>query len=420
MSATKLHRLNATPEETEEVFRILEVAALAYPDLQLQGALWHVADPEKYSYGEVGDGLAVFLAMELIEVCIGNAPSDMVGVAVSSLETAGMELAGVFNAVSRLHEASHVLRYDVPEDLSPAGRTAVQTITTALLTHGDPCLGGCTPWYSPQAWAAREEEELDEEAVLIVVHDGRGLSYAFNRDKGDYRLYDHMQDALKQAGFWCEPLNCWSVAIYQSENHENDPEQLLHIMMQLHLQEHKFLTLKELKKETEWDTARLCAALKHDWFDQAWIEEGEDRRGIAYFPSSEAFDYVAMLFYSEAYTPFKLDRAVLEGEKEVPWADRLRNEGNVSTVPIQSVRRIIRHASLQLPPVEEEDLHTIIAALNYYYNGGQGEPQNRSEAIHDLATNGGECISRDAEGIDALIVLLNTESSVLPSPTTSS
>jgi len=46
---------------------------------------------------------------------------------------------------------------------------------------------------------------------------------------------------------------------------------------------------------------------------------------------------------------------------------------------------------------------TVIAALRHYQACGLGVPANRSEAIHDIATNGGEVISLDEDGIDALV-----------------
>jgi len=54
-----------------------------------------------------------------------------------------------------------------------------------------------------------------------------------------------------------------------------------------------------------------------------------------------------------------------------------------------------------------QEFHTILAALRYYQEQGQGEPSNRSDWIHDLATNGDEVISLNAEGIDQLCERLN-------------
>lgn len=61
-------------------------------------------------------------------------------------------------------------------------------------------------------------------------------------------------------------------------------------------------------------------------------------------------------------------------------------------------------APLQL---EREDVATILAALRYYQRNGQGNPDNRDDAIHDIATAGGAVISRDDEGIDDLYHRLN-------------
>lgn len=59
----------------------------------------------------------------------------------------------------------------------------------------------------------------------------------------------------------------------------------------------------------------------------------------------------------------------------------------------------VSSAPLQL---EREDVGTILAALRYYQQNGQGNPESRDDAIHDIATGGGQFISRDDEGIDDL------------------
>ena len=50
---------------------------------------------------------------------------------------------------------------------------------------------------------------------------------------------------------------------------------------------------------------------------------------------------------------------------------------------------------------------TVLAALRYYQREGQGDPANRDDWTHDLATSGGDAVSLDAEGIDALCVAFN-------------
>lgn len=57
--------------------------------------------------------------------------------------------------------------------------------------------------------------------------------------------------------------------------------------------------------------------------------------------------------------------------------------------------------------LDNQELATVLAALRYYQAQGMGEPENRSDAIHDLATNGGEVTSLDDTGIDSLCERLN-------------
>lgn len=56
----------------------------------------------------------------------------------------------------------------------------------------------------------------------------------------------------------------------------------------------------------------------------------------------------------------------------------------------------------------DAELATVLAALRYYQANGQGDPANRSDEIHDVATNGGEVeASLDGAAIDALCERLN-------------
>ena len=57
--------------------------------------------------------------------------------------------------------------------------------------------------------------------------------------------------------------------------------------------------------------------------------------------------------------------------------------------------------------VSEQDLATILAALRFYQENGQGDPANRSDRIHDIANNFDEVISLDEAGIDDLCERLN-------------
>lgn len=58
--------------------------------------------------------------------------------------------------------------------------------------------------------------------------------------------------------------------------------------------------------------------------------------------------------------------------------------------------------------IDSQDSATILAALRFYQERGMGDPANRSDMIHEIATNGGAVISLNAEGIDDLCERLNT------------
>ena len=57
--------------------------------------------------------------------------------------------------------------------------------------------------------------------------------------------------------------------------------------------------------------------------------------------------------------------------------------------------------------LDSQDVNTIVAALTYYLESGQGEPSQRTDEIHNLATGDYpglfEDISMDDEGIESLI-----------------
>ncbi len=57
--------------------------------------------------------------------------------------------------------------------------------------------------------------------------------------------------------------------------------------------------------------------------------------------------------------------------------------------------------------ITDQDLHTILAALRHYQWDGLGDPTYRCNAIHDIATDGGDQISLDDEGIDDLCERIN-------------
>jgi hypothetical protein len=81
-----------------------------------------------------------------------------------------------------------------------------------------------------------------------------------------------------------------------------------------------------------------------------------------------------------------------------------------TTVNIQEIGREDDWLNISLTRQERA---TLSAALRYYQHEGQGEPCNRSDDIHDLATCGGDEISLDDAGIDELCAQLNFAKCVL-------
>jgi hypothetical protein len=56
-----------------------------------------------------------------------------------------------------------------------------------------------------------------------------------------------------------------------------------------------------------------------------------------------------------------------------------------------------------------EELGTILAALRFYQSEGMGDPDMRTDDIHDIATDGDSLTSLDDQGIDALCDKLSAE-----------
>lgn len=57
--------------------------------------------------------------------------------------------------------------------------------------------------------------------------------------------------------------------------------------------------------------------------------------------------------------------------------------------------------------IDAAERATILAALRHYQQQGQGNPSDRSDEIHDIATDVGNQISLDEEGIDVLCEKVN-------------
>ena len=75
---------------------------------------------------------------------------------------------------------------------------------------------------------------------------------------------------------------------------------------------------------------------------------------------------------------------------------------------LMKVRAECLASNCETAALDHQELCTILAALRYYQGSGMGEPGNRSSDIHEIATDGGDQISMDEEGIDSLCQKINT------------
>jgi hypothetical protein len=110
-----------------------------------------------------------------------------------------------------------------PADLSPLGTKAYDAILEFLAKDGVleaeskyGITGGCTAFYSPQAW--RERGEIyGRAAELIVVYDGGALGpyFSLDHDYPKYRRIEAMQEHLRSIGLYAEECTGWYCAIYK-------------------------------------------------------------------------------------------------------------------------------------------------------------------------------------------------------------
>lgn len=104
---------------------------------------------------------------------------------------------------------------NAPATLSKTGYQAWKTITDFLYEKDLTYTGGCKAFY-----AGREAEKFHgfelSGAALVVHYDGGDLGYCFNRDWDVPTLVDELESRLEKAGFYVEPINNWSVAIYKA------------------------------------------------------------------------------------------------------------------------------------------------------------------------------------------------------------
>lgn len=63
--------------------------------------------------------------------------------------------------------------------------------------------------------------------------------------------------------------------------------------------------------------------------------------------------------------------------------------------------------SLTHVSLSREELATVLAALRHYQSCGYGDPAEREDEIHEIATDGGDLTSLDEADIDELCARLN-------------
>jgi len=104
---------------------------------------------------------------------------------------------------------------DLNAPIPPETFEAWEIITDFLYEKDMTYTGGCKAFYT-----GREAEEFHgfelSGAALVVHYDGGDLGYCFNRDWDVPTLVDELESRLEKAGFYVEPINNWSSAIYKA------------------------------------------------------------------------------------------------------------------------------------------------------------------------------------------------------------
>lgn len=77
---------------------------------------------------------------------------------------------------------------------------------------------------------------------------------------------------------------------------------------------------------------------------------------------------------------------------------------------VEAIRRHLASPSSPQVTFDRADRATMLAALQFYLDNGQGDPENRSSHIHELATDQQLQISLDAVGVTDLMQRVNVAS----------
>jgi hypothetical protein len=141
--------------------------------------------------------------------------------------------------------------------------------------------------------------------------------------------------------------------------------------------------------------SNTLAVLRRHYQYEGWRDRrfGEVRLGKlgGGYPSIFGFDYplgrpTRPVFVN--YTAAGAIQAAIDAGREV--------------VVAPSLACVIHHLTGTPNTLDAQQLATLRAALDYYRMAGQGDPAERSDHTHDLATNYDQEISLNADGIEEL------------------
>lgn len=121
--------------------------------------------------------------------------------------------------------------------------------------------------------------------------------------------------------------------------------------------------------------------------------------GLKHFDSIAA---VVGYIGPELVATLRDDLGRMEGEERKHYTNDDRKTMKAKISDIEAVIPNLHH-------LDDAEHATVLAALRFYQSHGQGDPANRRDDIHDIATNSDKVVSSlDDEGIDALCERLNT------------
>jgi hypothetical protein len=108
--------------------------------------------------------------------------------------------------------------FDIPSDLSPKAKKIAKAIVTLAkrMFGSDTSGGGCRAFYSPEDWVRKEGRQIDDEVVLVVVHDGGDMGPLFNYDYLG-STHKRAKAALKKLNTHAENQGSWYTFIYADE-----------------------------------------------------------------------------------------------------------------------------------------------------------------------------------------------------------